>query len=278
VTSSAETERRRAIARRIVTDLASRTKLRASLLAGSVAQGIADEHSDIDLLNYFDELPDLELFDKVLREAGGERLGDLGDPRPEAFGVRYRCDGIEVQTGGQLISELEKRLRRIESGDVDWITAKVAMGLLEGTALYGEELIVKWKARAAYPEALRQREVEANLGWFPIWAIDEHLAARDAELFRRQMLLEGAFRLLAVLSAVNRIYFTTFQVKRVRAHIDRMKVKPARLAERLDSVANAPPSEAAESLRTLVDDTKAIVRAELPGADVDAGWRPTPAG
>jgi hypothetical protein len=239
-----------------------------------VAQGTADEHSDIDLLNYYTELPDQHTFDEVLQEAGGERIGDLGEPRPEGFAVRYRFDGIEVQTGGQLISELNRRLGRVEAGEVDWITAKVAMGLLEGSPLHGHELIREWQSRARYPEALRRREVGANLGWFPIWALDQHLASRDAELFRRQMLLEGAFKVVAVLSAVNRVYFTTFQFKRAGGHVHQMNVKPDRLVERLDRVANAPPSEAADELRKLVEETKAIVRRELPDVDVDAPWQP----
>jgi hypothetical protein len=264
--TASETERRLAIARRIVSSLASRTELRASLLAGSVAQGIADEHSDIDLLNYYDSPPDGELFTAVVHGAGGEKIDDL----------RYGFDGIEVQTSGQAISELEVRLQRIETGDVDWITAKVAMGLIEGTALWGDELINQWKSRASYPGSLRRREVEANLGWFPIWRIDDHLAARDAELFRRQMLLEGAFRVLAVLSAINRLYFSTFQFKRATAYIDRMEIKPERLAERLDRVANAPPSDAADELRKLVDETKTIVRKEMPDIDPEVAWRPAP--
>jgi predicted nucleotidyltransferase len=262
--TAGETEKRLAIARRIVDGLAARTELRASLLAGSVAQGIADEHSDIDLLNYFEAVPDASLFDTVVGDAGAEKIGD----------VRYRFDGIEVQTSAQPISDMESRLERIESGEVDWITAKVAMGLLEGVPLYGDQLIRRWQARASYPDALRRREVAANLGWFPIWAIDAHLAARDAELFRRQMLLEGAFRVLAVLSAVNRLYFTTFQVKRAGAHIDRMTVKPERLAERLDRVANAPPSDAAEELRKLAEETRALLGKEMPDLDADVPWRP----
>ena len=87
------------------------------------------------------------------------------------------------------------------------------MGLLEGLPLRGEPLLREWQSRAAYPEALRRREVEANLRFFPVWDLDEHLAARDAELFRRQMLLDGAFRVLAVLSAINRLYFTKLPVQ-----------------------------------------------------------------
>jgi hypothetical protein len=268
-----ETERRRAIARRVVGRLAARTELRASLLAGSAAQGISDEHSDIDLLNYYRELPDQAAFDASMRELGAEPVGAMSPADADGFATFYRIDGIQVQTGAELIASVERRLDRIAAGDVDWITAKVAMGLLEGVPLHGDELVRDWQDRARYPESLRRREVEANLGFFAVWGLDQHLAARDAELFRRQMLLDGAFRVLAVLSAVNRLYFTTFQFKRARAHIERMTARPERLAERLDRIANDAPSSAAEELRTLVDETKAIVRADMPDVDVDVPWR-----
>jgi hypothetical protein len=258
----------------VVDHLAARTDLRASLLTGSAAVGTSDEHSDIDLINYYEELPAPDAFTELMRGLEAEPMGDIGEPGAEGFGGRFRVAGVEVQTGGQLIAATERRLDRIAAGDVDWITAKVAMGLLDGLALLGETRIREWKVRAAYPEALRRREVEANLGLFPVWDLDEHLAARDAELFRRQMLLDGAFRVVAVLSAINRLYFTTFQFKRARAHIDRMTVKPDRLAESLDFIANAPPSKAAEHLRKLFEATKAIVHTELPDVAVDRPWRP----
>src|SRR5207247_10273541 len=182
--------------------------------AGSAALGISDEHSDIDLLNFYETLPDQAAFDAALREAGAELKGQISPPGPEAFVARYEVEGIELQTGGELVSFIERCLDRIVAGDVDWIVAKAAMGLQEGMALYGEQLIATWKRRAAYPESLRRREVERNLGFFPIWRIDDHLAARDAKLFRRQMLLDGAFRVVSALSALNRVYFSTFQFKR----------------------------------------------------------------
>ena len=60
------------------------------------------------------------------------------------------------------------------------------MGLQEGIALYGEELIESWKSRVRYSEKQRKSEIEANLGFFPIWKADDQLAARDAELARRR--------------------------------------------------------------------------------------------
>jgi predicted nucleotidyltransferase len=269
-----ETERRRAIARSVVDHLAANTNLRASMLVGSAAVGSSDEHSDIDLLNYYEELPAPAKFAELIRGLGAEPAGDISKPTDEGFAGRFNLAGLEVQTGGQLIAATEARLKRIAASDVDWITAKVAMGLLEGLPLRGEPLLREWQDRAAYPEALRRREVEANLGLFPVWKLDAHLAARDAELFRRHMLLDGAFRVLAVLSAINRLYFTTFQFKRARAHIERMAVRPNQLAETLDLIANAPPSDAAEELRKLVEATKSIVHAEMPDVDIDRPWRP----
>jgi hypothetical protein len=269
-----ESERRRAIARRVVGELARRTDLRATLLAGSVALGISDEHSDIDLLNFYDALPDQTTFDAALRDVGAELKGQISPPGPDGFVARYDIQGIELQTGGELISFIEQRLDRIAAGDVDWIVAKAAMGMQEGIAVYGEALVARWKARAAYPENLRRREVEKNLRVFPIWKIDDHLAARDAELFRRQMLVEGAFRVVSVLSAVNRVYFSTFQFKRAAAHFEQLKLKPQRLAERIDAVANADPSSAAAELGRLVEETKSIVCKEMPDIDVDVPWQP----
>ena len=81
---------------------------------------------------------------------------------------------------------------------------------------------------------------------------------------------------VAVLSAINRLYFTTFQFKRAGAHVERMSLKPERLKERLDRIANAAPSDASEELRTLVEDTKTIVAVEMPDVDVTVAWNPIP--
>jgi hypothetical protein len=244
------------------------------MLAGSAALGFCDEHSDIDLLNYYEEPPSPAAFDELMRGLGAEPMGEISPPEPEGFGGRFRLAGVEVQTGGELIGATVNRLERIAAGDVDWITAKVAAGILEGLPMHGETLVREWKARAAYPEGLRRREVEANLSIFPIWALNDHLAARDAELFRRQMLLEGAFRVVAILSAVNRLYFSTFQFKRARAHVERMTLRPEHLAEGLDLIANGAPSAAAAELKRLFQETKVIVRAEMPDVDAERPWQP----
>jgi predicted nucleotidyltransferase len=87
--------------RRVVDHLAAHTDLRGSLLAGSAAKGTCDKHSDIDLLNYFKELPAPALFTELMRGLGAEPMGEIGDPALEGFGGSFRIAGVEVQTGAK---------------------------------------------------------------------------------------------------------------------------------------------------------------------------------
>ena len=58
--------------------------MRASLLAGSAAVGTSDDHSDIDLITYYDgELPDVATFDRVMRGLGAEPAGLINPPGPD---------------------------------------------------------------------------------------------------------------------------------------------------------------------------------------------------
>jgi predicted nucleotidyltransferase len=266
--------KRRALARRVTDQLAEHTDLKAALLTGSVAAGTCDDRSDIDLLNYYDELPARADFDRLLAELGARLTRELSPPGAAEFVAGYDLEGVELQTGASLASTLESTLARIEGGEVDWATAKVAMGLQEGVGLHGAEVVARWQARLAYPDALRRREIEANLGFFPIWRLRDYLSTRDAALFERQMLVEGAFRVAAILSALNGLYFSTFQFKRMGDHAARMTQKPDRLAERLAAVADAPSEAAGHELEGLVRDTTELVRAALPDLDVERAWRP----
>jgi predicted nucleotidyltransferase len=266
--------KRRALARRVTDQLAAHTALKATLLTGSVAAGTCDDRSDIDLLNYYDELPARAEFDRLLGELGARLTRELSPPGAAEFVASYELDGIEAQTGAGLASTLEATLARIEGGEVDWATAKVAMGLQEGLAMHGADVVARWQARLAYPESLRRREIETNLGFFPIWRLREYLSTRDAALFERQMLLDGAFRVAAILSALNGLYFSSFQFKRMSDHAARMTRKPERLGERLAAVADAPAEAAGRELEALVGETTELVRAALPDIDVDRAWRP----
>ena len=96
-----ETERRREIARHLVEWLARETDLRASLLAGSAAQGTSDQHSDIDLLNYYEVLPQPAAFDAVLIATAHEAVDyqQLADWAPLIVDTRNVMSGFKSVDG-----------------------------------------------------------------------------------------------------------------------------------------------------------------------------------
>ena len=94
------------------------------------------------------------------------------------------------------------------------------------------------------------------------------MAARDAELWRLDVLLEAAFNLLGVLAGLNRLYVARFEFKRLRSLVAKMELAPPALADRLEELFRLPPHEAAQELGRLVEETRALVAAELPHVEL----------
>jgi len=202
---------------------------------------------------------------EILRERlGGTDLVPIAPPRLQQFDV----GGVAVQVGyttvEQIEAELEAALERLEE-IVGSPNQKMLSGLLEGLPLYGEELIARWRERAAvYPEALRVAAIEHHWRFFPLWFFAEPMALRDSELWRLDLLLEAAFNLLGVLAALNRVYYARFELKRLRRLVAKLALAPPELADRLESLFRLPPAEAADELGQLVVETRELVARELP--------------
>jgi hypothetical protein len=258
-----------AIAERIVDALDRHARPRAVLLAGSAGEGFADELSDLDLIAYYDRLPPLGAI-RAWRKEVGIALPGARVARGRFWVDFWKIDGVECQGGGTVVAVVEKHLYGLMRGhDPDSPSQqKIAMGLLHGLPLRDDGLIAGWQARVRdFPEPLARAMVTHHLRVFAYWAAYPQLAHRDATLFDIQSLLDGAFHVMGALSAVNSLYFTTFQFKRMRAHMAGMRSAPPRLADRLESLFTLPRGEAAQELRRLVAETVDIV--EVRFSDID---------
>jgi hypothetical protein len=258
------TEHVRALARRVVDAALELGPLRGALLAGSGARGDADFYSDVDLLLYVDEAPPADRLDRLREAVGGTDLIPIAPPQL----VQFSLGGVAVQVGYSTVAEIEAQLdAALDRLDevIDSPNQKLLSGFLEGLPLHGEELIAGWRERAAaYPDALRVAAIERHWRFFPLWWYADAMAVRDAELWRLDMLLDAAFDLLGVLSALNRVYYARFQLKQLRVHVAKLSAAPPQLADRLESLFRLPPREAADELGALVLETRDLVAAELP--------------
>lgn len=273
MTATPASLRLRAVASRIVGEALQRVPLRAALLAGSAARGDSDYYSDLDLILYVDELPTDEVLTAIQTAVGG--VEPTRRERTEhACGEEFTLDGIRVElpfiTVVRVESHFDQLLDRAE--EIHTPLQKVPIGIIEGLPLHGADLIEQWRGRLReYPDSLQLAMIERHWSFVPLWYHADAMAARDSELWRLEVLLEASFNILAVLAGLNRIYFSRFELKGLRRLISRMQLSPPDLADRLESLFRLEPKQAAAELERLVDETRALVAAEL--ADVDLALR-----
>jgi hypothetical protein len=261
------------LGRRLLEPYTKLPAARAAMITGSAAEGVSDFHSDLDMTVYYEgELPGEEELARIRAAHGApDRVWLLGDRAEGNIAEAYELHGIQAQIGHTTIAGWERDIAEVlEKFNADTPLHKAMSGTLECVAVFGEERMARWKDRiAAYPDGLRRAMVEKHLQFFPVWSYQRALETRDAVLWQHQILTEAAFNLLGVLAGLNRLYFTTFQFKKMRRFLDKMAMRPDRLDERLEGLFVQAPAEAASSLEVLVREVVELVERELP--DVDTG-------
>ena len=87
------------------------------------------------------------------------------------------------------------------------------------------------------------------------------------------MLVRSAYALIGSLAALNRVWFSTFELKHERRFLERLEIAPPDFADRLLSLFERDERGQVEELERLVAETAELVRERFPDFDVDAGWR-----
>jgi predicted nucleotidyltransferase len=271
--SATEASRRRvAIAERVAAAYVAHTEPRAILLTGSVAEGISDRFSDIDLIAYSDELPSASRRAAARGNVGATDARSLSHVETDSFLDVFVIQGVECQVGCLTVAGWQRDMASVlENHTPATNVEKAIIGLLAGTALHGSDLIGQWQSRAAiYPEALAQATVAHYLRFFPLWREPQWWNERDATIFHHQLLVETSVNLLGVLAGLNHLYFSSFQFKRLRRFVGRMRFAPERFADRLDGLFALGPVEAGAALERLVTETVALAEAYMPEVDTAA--------
>jgi hypothetical protein len=260
------------LGRRVLQPYAELPLARAAMITGSVAEGSSDHYSDLDMTVYYQgELPSEEALAAIRAQHGApERAWLIGERAEGGIAEAYELDGVQAQIGHTTIANWENDIAEVlERWNADTPLHKAMSGTLECIPVHGAEYVERWKSRiAAYPDGLARAMVQTRLQFFPLWNVQAALERRDAVLWHHQTLTESAYALIGILAGLNRLYFTTFQFKKMRQFIDRMQVKPQRLADRLEGLFTEAPVTAAESIETLVREVVTLVERDMPEVDV----------
>ncbi len=270
----------------------------SSLLAfvsGSTVEDLVDEFSDVDMSVVFARLPGEAALRSACRRAAAaaatgapDAEGGKTDEKPEgewtwSMGnledageggvVAFRIDGIEVQIGyaaeAGLTADIDELL---VVHNPDTPNHKLAEGIAKALPLAGAGLLQALQERLAqFPDGLARAMVEHGLNAKPIhWRAARQIVHRDTPLWSREIQVEACYALLLVLCGLNRRWFTRFQVKRMRRLAEKLAIAPARLAERIERLLQAPPREAFDALHRLEDEVLLLVAGHMPEVDLAA--------
>lgn len=247
----------------------------AVLVAGSVAEGLSDAWSDVDMILFYDELPDVAALTAAREAVDGTEHFPLGGTHESgAVLEQFRVEGVACQLVHQTLAAWEAQSATVLADlDVTSPAQKALSGLHGAVVLHGEDLITRLRASAQYPDALAVAMVTANLSVFPLWRLQGSLERRDADLWQRREIIAGFEGILGVLAGVNRTFFSTFQLKRVSRLVDSFEHAPPGTAERIAAALTAETGSAVATLRDVYAETLDIVAAQMPTIDLQGARR-----
>jgi hypothetical protein len=261
--------KRRALAEIVAPAYAANPKVAGVLLAGSVARGLADDFSDIEIDIYWHTPPTDADLRAPFECAGWSIVYRHVDENEWADG--FLIEGVKVDTSQFLVSTLDRWLdEALVRGDTEPEYQVRITAIRHGQQLYGADLIERWRARTAiYPEVLARAMVAQHLEFRPRY-IMEMLAARDDVLLLHQDLVAAEQLILSVLMGVNRVYAPHPYHKWLDWEIGQLKYAPPDLNRRLRQILRAEPRAAVDQLHGLIEETFALVDLHLPDFDTSA--------
>ena len=139
----------------------------AAMITGSVAEGISDNYSDLDMTVYLGngEPPMNRTGEIRLENGAAERVWLLGDRAEDGIAEAYELHGIQAQIGHTTIAAWENEIAEVmERFNTDTPSHKAMSGTLESISVYSDEYMDRWKKKiAAYPDGLAHAMVEKHL-------------------------------------------------------------------------------------------------------------------
>jgi hypothetical protein len=264
--SDAAVARRLDVAARVAEGYRANPAVAVVLVAGSVARGLADELSDIELDVYWSRPPDPADREAAIEGSGWERVYAEVDAHEWSDGLS--ADGVKVDVSGFTTATIDDYVDAVLRGDTDPEAQVRVTALRDGRALHGHALVEGWRRRCeVYPEALAVAMVEEGLDLRSRERL-EMLAHRNDVVLLHRDLVDGVQGVLDALFGLNRVFCPHPHHKWLDWEASLLPTRPDRLVERIRALYPAVPTDIVGGLGSLVDDTLDLCAEHVPEADV----------
>jgi hypothetical protein len=259
--------KRLSLARRILDVYAENSDLVAAGYSGSVARGLAEDDSDLDLYLFWSQ-PQAHALENAPLEAIGARRFTYTGIDEEGEGLEQLFfDGIKVDLVHSLPGTQEERTRAaLAEGDVSPDAFKNLAQIADLVPLQGDETILRLRDQSrAYPTALCEKALDTFLR-FPPPALLAQCRSRQDPL--------GFADVLVRIATLNRYYLhPEAELKGALSMLDRCVVKPPRLEETLRSLLRNQDSDGLTALGEDLLEMIELIEARHPTVETDrARW------
>ncbi|HYU65998.1 MAG TPA: hypothetical protein VEK09_04545 [Jatrophihabitantaceae bacterium] len=245
--------------------------LRMALVTGSVARGLADGASDLDLYLYWDEVDRERLgSERRLEARGATRI--VGLATMDGFFEKYRLDGRFVDVESVSVDTLERAAVALGTADAipDGLM-KLAAGLRDAVPISGSADLHRWQERLSYSDGAAAAEVAARgVRLLSPTALFELTYERGDMLSFAARLSRVLLDAVALLGAANREFVPVDDPKWMPWHLGRLRHVPPRIVERIERGLRDPSPAAMADLDDLLGEVLDIVERRIAGADIRA--------
>jgi hypothetical protein len=249
----------------------SNDHIKMIVLGGSPVRGLSDAYSDLDVVVYWDKL-DLSWIDAndTLAQIGGERRLMTVMKEENTCLEHYYFDTVKCDFAHLTLESWEQWANDVQNKyeTTPW-KLKTISGFLESEVLHGEQLAAAWKEKLAhYPDRLAHNIVQENLRIFVPGYLQHQALERGEILAYYDGLCQMTKKILTILAALNRIYYSAEEPRWIPFELDHMSIKPRNVWERVKAMFDGDRVEAISLLYELIYDVLDLVSAHMPAIDV----------
>jgi len=232
-------------------------------VTGSVGAGLADEHSDLELLLLVNEVPAVERVRAWLDAVGATDV--LAGADASGVWAWCRVDGVDVEPFWGTAREAEAEVDAILASEaIDHARLAFAHVVTHCTVVRGAGLLDRLAERCAeYPETLARRLIEDALAGWEIPSPRLGGALRGDRLAVQGFLLNDSQRVLRIVFALNRRWEPP-RWKWLAHHAAGLELAPLRLAQRVQAALVEPDAVAAvHTVHELAHETLGLLPPEI---------------
>jgi len=213
-------------------------------VSGSVARGVADQYSDLEVNLWAERVPDLAERSVWLHEIADSNLElDVLSLPPEMVNSICRYQGVWIELAWQPITPVERLFRDLLVGaDVQSGSLQLAEAVTHALPLRTEGKLAAWQGLLAhYPDVVQRQVIESRTAdWnHPLYAQARWAAAqRRQQLAFTEQVVSLLNSTLSILFAISHEWEPTF--KWLPQLSSRLSVAPQQMLQRVD--ASSPPT------------------------------------